>query len=85
MLLEDAWSTLAEKVFPTPSTPNLFNHYRDMDPGCDRSDAADLRRRNLRNYLECYESRPEYFLLAEAPGPWGCRFSGAAVVAKARL
>ena len=85
MLLEDAWSMLAEKVFPTPSTPTLFNLYRDADSGYDRSDAAALRRSNLREYLACYRSRPEYFLLAEAPGPWGCRFSGVPLVAEAQL
>ena len=85
MLLEEVWSMLAEKVLTTPSTPTLFNLYRDTDTDYDRSDAADLRRSNLREYLACYRSRPEYFLLAEAPGPWGCRFSGVPLVAEAQL
>ena len=28
---------------------------------------------------------PPVFLLAEAPGPWGCRFSGVPLVSEAQL
>ncbi len=85
MLLEDAWTLLKEKVFQTPSTPTLFNPYRDVHPVYDRRGAAQLRQRNLRNYLECYAVRPDVFLLAEAPGPWGCRFSGVPLVSESQL
>ncbi len=85
MLLADAWQLLQEKVFPTPSTDILFNPYRDRHAEFDQPDAVSIRRDNVRGYLACYERRPPVFLLAEAPGPWGCRFSGVPLVSEAQL
>lgn len=85
MLLEDAWRLFEKRIFPTPSTDILFNPYRDSVEAVDRPDAAAIRRANLRRYLACYENRPPIFLLAEAPGPWGCRFSGVPLVSEAQL
>lgn len=85
MLLDDAWVLLQEEVFSLPSTENLFNPYRDRHDAFDRPDAIDIRRDNMRQYLTCYEQRPPVFLLAEAPGPWGCRFSGVPLVSEAKL
>ena len=44
-----------------------------------------MRRSNLRAYLACYRELPDVFVLAEAPGPWGCRFSGIPIVSEAQL
>ena len=85
MLLEDVWRLFGEKVFPTPSSDTLFNPYRDVHADYDAPLAASLRRDNLRRYLECYARSPEALLLAEAPGPWGCRFSGVPLVSEAQL
>ncbi len=85
MLLRDLWKVVAEKVFPTPSSPTLFNMYLDEDPLLDQPGAAMIRRQNLHNYMACYTHRPEFFLLAEAPGPWGCRFSGVPIVSERQL
>lgn len=85
MFLDDAWQLLQEKVFPTPSTDLLFNPYRDCHAAYDRPDAVAIRQDNLRRYLACYAQRPPVFLLAEAPGPWGCRFSGVPLVSEAQL
>ena len=85
MLLTDAWQLLQEKVFPTPSTDILFNPYRDRHAEFDQPDAVSIRRDNVRRYLACYEKRPPVLLLAEAPGPWGCRFSGVPLVSEAQL
>jgi len=85
MLFENIWLLLNEKVFPTPSTDTLFNLYRDEDPEHDRPGAAHMRQENLRHYLSSYQTRPAVFLLAEAPGPWGCRFSGIPLVSEAQL
>ncbi|MDA8169401.1 MAG: uracil-DNA glycosylase [Nitrospiraceae bacterium] len=65
-----------EKLFPVPSTPVLFNQYKDIDPGFDLPNAAQIRRENLRGYLLSFGSRPEILLVGEAAGPRGCRFSG---------
>ena len=85
MLLTDAWQLLQEKVFPTPSTDILFNPYRYRHAAFDQVDAVSIRRENVRRYLACYKKRPPVFLLAEAPGPWGCRFSGVPLVSEAQL
>ncbi len=85
MLLHGFWQQFSEKALATPSTPDLFNQYRDEDPGYDCPGAARQRRENLRNYLAAFEVPPPVFILAEAPGPWGCRFSGIPVTSEAQL
>ena len=35
-----------------------------------------IRQQNLHNYLTSFPSNPRVMLVGEAPGPWGCRFSG---------
>lgn len=85
MLLSDVWSVLEERVFARPSTDRLFNQYRDRDEELDRPDAPAIRQRNLEDYLSSYFERPPLFLLAEAPGPWGCRFSGVPITSESQL
>jgi hypothetical protein len=63
----------------------LFNLYADAVPDLDINDAAAVRRENVRSYLAAYDETPPLFLLAEAPGPWGCRFSGVPITAEAQL
>ncbi len=72
-------------MFQTPSTPRSFNLYRDRNERLDVPDAASIRRANLWNYFSCYEDLPPVFILAEAPGPWGCRFSGVPIVSEGQL
>ncbi|MFW6163183.1 MAG: uracil-DNA glycosylase [Planctomycetota bacterium] len=76
MILHRLWQSLQEHVFPLPSTALLFNVYRDRNPACDREDAAEVRRSNLRRYVASFSARPRVLLVGEAPGPWGARFSG---------
>lgn len=85
MLLDAAWRLFEAELFPVPSTDDLFNPYRDRHDDLDLPDAPALRRANLRAYLAAYEAQPDVLLLAEAPGPWGCRFSGVPLVAEAQL
>ncbi|WP_457652914.1 uracil-DNA glycosylase [Rhodocaloribacter sp.] len=85
MLLEPVWQRLERELFPVPSREDLWNPYRDRSDGLDRADAVAVRRANLRNYLAAYAERPPVFLLAEAPGPWGCRFSGVPLTSEAQL
>ena len=47
MLLDDVWHLLEERVFPEPSTEDLFNPYRDARDDLDRPDAARTRRTDL--------------------------------------
>lgn len=76
MLLKDIWETFRKDVFTVPSTEVLFNQYRDRVEGLDLPGAQDIRRRNLRSYLASFGRRPRALVVGEAPGPWGCRFSG---------
>lgn len=85
MLLDPVWSLLEEHVFPVPSEERLFNPYRDRHPEVDVAEAPAIRRRNLRAYLARYTERPPLFLLLEAPGPWGCRFTGVPITSEAQL
>ena len=85
MLLDDVWTLLETRVFPEPSSDTLFNPYHSTHGTLDRPDAATTRRDNLRSYLACFAERPPLFLLAEAPGPWGCRFSGVPLVSESQL
>lgn len=79
------WEVLDREVFGRPSTPRAFNQYRDRNEDLDVPDAAAVRRANFWNYLSCYEELPPVFILAEAPGPWGCRFSGVPIVSESQL
>ena len=83
--MDTARALVERELFDVPSTDDLFNLYRDAHPDLDRQDAAVIRRDNLAAYLESYVQCPDLFLLAEAPGPWGCRFSGVPVTSEAQL
>ncbi|GIV57827.1 MAG: hypothetical protein KatS3mg042_0740 [Rhodothermaceae bacterium] len=85
MLLEPAWRLLEAHLFDHPSSDDLFNPYRDRHEDLDRPDAVAIRRENLRRYVAGYEAPPPVLLLAEAPGPWGCRFSGVPLTSEAQL
>lgn len=85
MLFNEVWSLWESTVFTTPSTDTLFNPYRDRTDALDIPDADAVRRNNLRQYLACYTTIPPILLVAEAPGPWGCRFSGVPLVSEAQL
>lgn len=65
-----------EKLFPIPSSESLLNPYSYSHPSTDLPNAAATRQRNLLNYLNHFEAKPRYLIVGEAPGPWGCRFSG---------
>ncbi len=79
------WSLFEQHLFATPSTHELFNPYVDRRDELDRPDAPSSRRSNLKRYVDAYTTSPALFLLMEAPGPWGCRFSGIPVTSEAQL
>ena len=63
------------QLYDQPAGDRLFNPYRDTDAH-DAPDARRQRRANLEAALDAVGERPEVLVVAEAPGPWGCRFSG---------
>ncbi len=76
MFLDDIWALFKENLFPFPSTPGLFNQYKDTDLRIDQPIADDIRRGNLKNYLHSFTKRPSIVVIGEAAGWRGCRFSG---------
>ena len=84
-MLNNVWDLLETHVFSAASTDEAFNPYRDRHDNLDRPDAPAHRRENLRAYLASYDAPPPLFLLLEAPGPWGCRFSGVPITSEAQL
>lgn len=85
MLLERVWEIANEQMFTYPDREGLFNPYKDRLDTLDIPGADLVRRENFRQYLSAYTERPQLFLLAEAPGPWGCRFSGVPLVSESQL
>jgi hypothetical protein len=85
MLVDRIWQRLEADLFAVPSTEDLFNPYRDRSPDLDQPNAPRLRRDNLRSYLAAFRQKPRLLLVAEAPGPWGCRFSGVPFTSEAQL
>ncbi len=66
------------------SNPRAFNQYRDVDHELDVPNGAEIRRRNLRRYLEIF-SGARYVLVGEGAGYAGCRFSGIPFTCEAQL
>ena len=85
MYLHRVWELAKTEIFSLPSGEGLFNPYRDQVASLDVPGAPALRQENFREYLSTYNESPSLFLLAEAPGPWGCRFSGVPLVSESQL
>lgn len=84
-MLTDVWNLFDTHVFPAPTTEEAFNPYRGRNDELDVPEAPTIRRENLHAYLSAYDEAPPLFLLLEAPGPWGCRFSGVPITSEAQL
>jgi hypothetical protein len=84
-MLPTVWDLFETHLFPASSTDELFNPYRDRHAPLDVAGAPARRRDNLRAYLRCFDDAPPLFLLLEAPGPWGCRFTGVPITSEAQL
>ncbi|MEX0822623.1 MAG: uracil-DNA glycosylase [Rhodothermales bacterium] len=85
MLMDPIWDLLEDQLFDRTSTECLFNMYRDRHAELDIPDAPAVRRANLRGYLLAYDRMPSVFLLVEAPGPWGARFTGVPITSESQL
>lgn len=76
MVLHSLWRLFENRIFNISPSGCLFNQYRDRNAKVDLINAAEIRRSNLFNYLGSFKGQPSVALIGEAPGPWGCRFSG---------
>lgn len=72
-------------LYGESSSDELFNPYATVDPATDRDGADRIRQRNLERYLTERDRLPRLFVLAEAPGPWGCRFTGVPITSEEQL
>lgn len=78
---DDAWDLFEREVFSETGTPDrLVNPYA-TETEHDAPGAAAIRRANLKAALEAVAraapaGHPRVLVVPEAPGPWGCRFSG---------
>lgn len=85
MILGDIWTLFERAIFPVPSTNTYINHYNNNITDLDLPGAVNIRRKNLRKYLESYPEKPEALLVGEAPGYRGCRFTGVPFTSEAQL
>jgi hypothetical protein len=85
MELFEIWEYMEREVFPIKSTPILFNMYNDQNREVDLPNADKIRRNNLLKYLESFHRKPPILIVAEAPGPWGARFSGVPLTTEEQL
>lgn len=79
------WKLFQTTVFPEPSTETLFNQYHDTNLSVDRITAPFIRQHNLEKYLHSLSDNPTTLVIGEAPGPWGCRFSGVPFTSEQQL
>lgn len=77
MVLNDVLMLLEDTVFSASiNSDSLFNQYNEKNYELDLPNADEIRKENLRNYLRSFSERPSIFVIGEAPGWRGCRFSG---------
>ena len=79
------WEALAAHVLDAETGPDLVNPYRDASPALDADGAPAIRRDNLRAAVAAVPERLGVLVVAEAPGPSGCRFSGVPLVSESLL
>ena len=79
------WSALQTHVLDAPEGDDLVNPYSREDPALDVDGAAAIRRDNLRRATEAVGPGLDVLVVAEAPGPWGCRFSGVPLVSEHQI
>jgi len=83
--LERLNQAIANFLFEHPPSVGLFNPYGMVDAAQDRPDADVIRQGNLCRYITDRPRLPRLFVLAEAPGPWGCRFTGVPITSEEQL
>ena len=73
-------------VVAKPTDPALFNMYSDRcEYDLEGIDAPSVRTENLLSYLQSFATSPHTLIVAEAPGPWGCRFTGVPITSEVQL
>lgn len=76
---------IANNLFSEPSAEDLFNPYSTSNSALDVPNAHLIRRANLTSYICDRREPPSVLILMEAPGPWGCRFTGVPITSEQQL
>ncbi|NND71398.1 MAG: uracil-DNA glycosylase [Rhodothermales bacterium] len=76
--------TLQDALSSFDTRPDLFNQYISYTQ-YDVGDAPSIRLSNVIAYLERFVGRRQTLILAEAPGPWGCRFTGIPITSEEEI
>ena len=79
------WEELEPILTGVPSTPTVFNQYRDCNEQVDLQTAPSTRLQNLKKYMEQALKTASVLVVGEAAGPWGCRFSGVPFMGERQL
>lgn len=79
------WKLLEEDVFDVPSGDDTFNFYRDVDPEVDLPEGAEIRRENLKQYLEQVCEPPTTLVVGQSPNWRAGRFTGVPFTSQAQL
>ncbi len=83
--MREVAEAIGNVLFELDSADLQFNPYCDCNPELERKNAPAIRRKNLDNYLRFFNALPTRLIVAEAPGPWGCRFSGVPITSEDHL
>lgn len=82
--MADRLAEIVGHISSITSRYDLFNQYRDKT-AADLDNAPESRCNNLLQYLTSFQSIPSTLILAEAPGPWGCRYTGIPITSEEHL
>ena len=85
MRLQPLWDYFKKEVFTIESSEVFWNPYKGEDSELDLENGSLIRKNNLNKYLQQFPDYPKFMLIGEAPGPWGCRFSGLAFTSERQL
>lgn len=83
--LSRIWELLEDQVFSVESRDDAFNFYRDTDESTDLPDADEIRRNNLKQYLEEVADTATILVLGQSPSWRASRFSGVPFTSQAQL
>lgn len=83
--MERLWNYFKLILFEVSPKGLLFNQYKENSFVFDKDNSNLIRQQNLKRYMESFTEKPRYMLLGEAPGCYGCRFSGVPFTSEKQL
>ena len=83
--LSRIWKVVKERVISVPSRDDAFNFYRDVDESTDLPEGDEIRRANLRSYLDEVVGEATVLVVGQGPGRRATRFTGVPFTSQAQL